>query len=552
MGAPDARVPPRLTGVTVQRLEDRYGRVAADLRVSLTDRCNLRCSYCMPAEGLDWMPNEEVLTDEEVVHLIRIGVQMLGIREVRFTGGEPLVRRGLVDIVAGTRALDPDLELSITTNALGLTRMARTLADAGLDRVNVSLDTVRPDTFHQITRRDRFADVVSGLEAAKAAGLGPVKINAVLLRGVNDDQAPELLRWCLERGYDLRFIEQMPLDAQHGWSREGMVTADEIFDRLGAEFDLSPAEEPRGSAPAELFRVDGGPATVGVIASVTRPFCGDCDRVRLTADGQVRNCLFAREESDLRGRPARRRLRRGDRGPLGGRHARQAGRPRHRRPVVPPARPPDVRHRGLTDHRRVGADVRPSHRRVGADVPGRRVESALVGDDVLEEAPGAEEVRQRRAVLVARQPGLAALRGVQLRVVPEQRPGGVGLAAAWRSSGRSRHCSQLVPTRECAVPDGHGGSRPARSGPGRGRPSLAPQFCHGGGLCQISRARASRSASTAAGSGRGVRDAADDRSGCRQLRPDRTGRAQLEAVAARRRSCWPAPRRCTAAPARRR
>ena len=286
--------------MNTQRLEDRYGRVAADLRVSLTDRCNLRCSYCMPAEGLDWMPNEEVLTDDEVVHLIRIGVQRLGIREVRFTGGEPLVRRGLVDIVARTRALDPALELSITTNALGLTRNAQALADAGLDRVNVSLDTVRADTFHRITRRDRFADVVAGLEAAKAAGLGPVKINAVLLRGVNDEQAPELLRWCLERGYDLRFIEQMPLDAQHGWSREGMVTADEIFALLGAEFDLSPAVEPRGSAPAELFRVDGGPATVGVIASVTRPFCGDCDRVRLTADGQVRNCLFAREESDLR------------------------------------------------------------------------------------------------------------------------------------------------------------------------------------------------------------------------------------------------------------
>jgi cyclic pyranopterin phosphate synthase len=286
--------------VTTQRLEDRYGRVAADLRVSLTDRCNLRCSYCMPAEGLDWMPNDEVLTDDEVVDLIRIAVQRLGIREVRFTGGEPLVRRGLVDIVARTRALDPALELSITTNALGLTRNARALADAGLDRVNVSLDTARADTFHQITRRDRFSDVVAGLEAAKAAGLGPVKINAVLLRGVNDAQAPELLRWCLERGYDLRFIEQMPLDAQHGWSREGMVTADEIFALLGTEFDLSPAVEPRGSAPAELFRVDGGPATVGVIASVTRPFCGDCDRVRLTADGQVRNCLFAREESDLR------------------------------------------------------------------------------------------------------------------------------------------------------------------------------------------------------------------------------------------------------------
>src|SRR5512141_1676858 len=243
--------------MTTGALADGFGRIATDLRVSLTDRCNLRCSYCMPAEGLDWMPNDEVLTDDEVVHLIRIGVQRLGIREVRFTGGEPLVRRGLVDIVARTRALDPALELSITTNALGLTRNAQALADAGLNRVNVSLDTVRADTFHQITRRDRFGDVVAGLEAAKAAGLGPVKINAVLLRGVNDTQAPELLRWCLERGYDLRFIEQMPLDAQHGWSREGMVTADEIFALLGAEFDLSPAVEPRGSAPAELFRVDG-------------------------------------------------------------------------------------------------------------------------------------------------------------------------------------------------------------------------------------------------------------------------------------------------------
>ena len=279
-------------------LADRFGRVATDLRVSLTDRCNLRCNYCMPAEGLDWLPTEQTLTDDEVVRLITIGVERLGITEVRFTGGEPLLRRGLVDIVGRTHALG--VETSLTTNALGLSRTAQALADAGLDRINASIDTVRPETFALITRRDRFADVVSGLEAAKAAGLGPVKINAVLLRGVNDDQAPELLRWCLERGYDLRFIEQMPLDAQHGWSREGMVTADEIFDRLGAEFDLSPAEEPRGSAPAELFRVDGGPATVGVIASVTRPFCGDCDRVRLTADGQVRNCLFAREESDLR------------------------------------------------------------------------------------------------------------------------------------------------------------------------------------------------------------------------------------------------------------
>ena len=281
-------------------LQDRYGRVATDLRVSLTDRCNLRCSYCMPAEGLDWLPGDEVLTDDEVVRLVDIGVRMLGIREVRFTGGEPLVRRGLVDIVRRSKEIDPSVDVSLTTNALGLERTAQALADAGLDRVNVSLDSVRSDTFHTITRRDRFADVVAGLRAAQAAGLTPVKINAVLLRGTNDDQAPELLRWALDHGYSLRFIEQMPLDAQHDWSRTEMVTADEILASLEQEFTLTPASEPRGSAPAELWTVDGGPATVGVIASVTRPFCGDCDRVRLTADGQVRNCLFAREESDLR------------------------------------------------------------------------------------------------------------------------------------------------------------------------------------------------------------------------------------------------------------
>src|SRR3954453_18160398 len=234
------------------------------------------------------------------MRLITIAVERLGVREVRFTGGEPLLRRGLSDIVRRTTALMPRPETSITTNALGLTRTAAALAAAGLDRVNVSLDTVRREDFTTITRRDRLHDVVAGLEAAVAAGLGPVKVNAVLLRGINDDQAPELLAWCLERGYQLRFIEQMPLDAQHGWSREGMITADEIFASLATVFTLEPAAEPRGSAPAELFTVDGGPATVGVIASVTRPFCGDCDRVRLTADGQVRNCLFAREESDLR------------------------------------------------------------------------------------------------------------------------------------------------------------------------------------------------------------------------------------------------------------
>jgi GTP 3',8-cyclase len=281
-------------------LVDRYGRQATDLRVSLTDRCNLRCEYCMPAEGLDWLPTDDVLTDAEVVRLINIAVTRLGVDEVRFTGGEPLVRRGLVDIVGATTALRPRPRTALTTNALGLQRTARALADAGLDRVNVSLDTIRQDTFAQITRRDRLHDVLAGLAAASEQGLAPVKINAVLLRDVNDDQAPELLRWAIDHGYQLRFIEQMPLDAQHGWRRDTMITADEIFARLAERFTLTPDSEERGSAPAERFLVDGGPATVGVIASITRPFCGDCDRVRLTADGQVRNCLFAREESDLR------------------------------------------------------------------------------------------------------------------------------------------------------------------------------------------------------------------------------------------------------------
>lgn len=284
----------------MQPLGDSHGRIATDLRVSLTDRCNLRCNYCMPAEGLAWLPHEETLTDDEVVRLIRIGVTMLGITEVRFTGGEPLLRRGLPEIVGRTKALLPSPEVSLTTNALGLERTAAALAHAGLDRVNVSLDTVRPDDFATITRRDRFDDVVRGIEAARLAGLDPVKVNAVLLRGINDDQAPELLAWCLDRGLHLRFIEQMPLDAQHSWEREAMVTADEILASLETRYALSPARAPRGSAPAEEFLVDGGPITVGVIASVTRPFCGDCDRVRLTADGQIVNCLFSREESDLR------------------------------------------------------------------------------------------------------------------------------------------------------------------------------------------------------------------------------------------------------------
>lgn len=286
-------------------LSDSYGRVATDLRVSLTDRCNLRCSYCMPPEGLDWLPNADQLTDDELIRLLGIAVGRLGVEEVRFTGGEPLLRRGLVDIVARTAALRPRPEISLTTNGIGLVRLAGPLRAAGLDRINVSLDTLDDATFVRLARRDRLADVLAGLAAAAEAGLTPVKVNAVLMRGVNDHEAVNLLQFCLDHGYQLRFIEQMPLDAQHGWRRKDMVTADEILAMLCVKFDLVPDDPAdRGSAPAEAFLIDGGPVRVGVIGSVTRPFCGACDRVRLTADGQVRNCLFARQESDLR-RPLR-------------------------------------------------------------------------------------------------------------------------------------------------------------------------------------------------------------------------------------------------------
>ncbi|UED83476.1 GTP 3',8-cyclase MoaA [Streptomyces profundus] len=281
-------------------LLDTHGRVATDLRVSLTDRCNLRCTYCMPEEGLAWLAKPELLTDDEIVRLVGVAVGELGVTEVRFTGGEPMLRPGLVSVVERIAALTPRPRLSLTTNGIGLERTADALREAGLDRVNVSLDTLSSEVFQRITRRRRHGDVLRGLAAAKAAGLTPVKVNSVLLPGVNDTEAPELLAWALEHEYELRFIEQMPLDAQHGWQRDKMITADEVLRSLRTRFTLTP-EDGRGSAPAERWLVDGGPGRVGVIGSVTRPFCSACDRTRLTADGQVRNCLFAHEESDLRG-----------------------------------------------------------------------------------------------------------------------------------------------------------------------------------------------------------------------------------------------------------
>ncbi|MFB9908895.1 GTP 3',8-cyclase MoaA [Allokutzneria oryzae] len=282
-------------------LIDRFGRKATDLRVSVTDRCNLRCSYCMPAEGLDWLPGSDLLTSEELTRLISVAVRDLGVDEIRFTGGEPLLRKDILDVIAGAARLTPRPRMSLTTNGLRLPELAAGLKAAGLDRVNVSLDTLRADRFFTLTRRDRLTKVLDGMAAAAEAGLTPVKVNAVLMRGVNDDEAVPLLEYCLDRGYELRFIEQMPLDPQHGWDRDRMVTASEILDMLRGAFVLTPHPAPRGGAPAERWVVDGGRGSVGVIASVTQPFCSDCDRTRLTADGQVRSCLFATTETDLRG-----------------------------------------------------------------------------------------------------------------------------------------------------------------------------------------------------------------------------------------------------------
>jgi cyclic pyranopterin phosphate synthase len=285
-------------------LSDSFGRVATDLRVSLTDRCNLRCTYCMPEEGLAWLPGDQLLSAQELVRVISLAVDE-GVTEVRFTGGEPLLRKDLVEIVAGVSELDRPPSISLTTNGIGLAARAQDLRDAGLRRINISLDTLDPGRFMTLTRRDRIKDVFAGIDAALAAGLDPVKLNTVLMRGVNDDEALDLTRWSLRTGVHLRFIEQMPLDPQHAWSREEMVTVEEILQSLSTELEVVPHDAPRGSEPAEKWQVtdpsEGLTGTVGIIGSVTRPFCQSCDRVRLTSDGQLRNCLFAKEESDLRG-----------------------------------------------------------------------------------------------------------------------------------------------------------------------------------------------------------------------------------------------------------
>jgi cyclic pyranopterin phosphate synthase len=280
-------------------LVDTQGREVRDLRISVTDRCNLRCVYCMPAEGMPWLPKGDLLTYEEITRFSAVCLD-LGVRGIRLTGGEPTVRADLPVLVRMLSGLRPDLDLSMTTNGLKLVAMAEQLRQAGLRRVNVSLDTLDRRRFHQIARRDRFDEVIAGLEAARRVGFHPIKVNVVLMRGFNEDEAVPLARWGREQGYEVRFIEWMPLDFGHSWSREKLVPAAEILRQIDAQFPVEPARQADPSAPATLYRYRDGQGSVGVIASVTRPFCGHCDRIRLTADGQIRTCLFALKEYDFR------------------------------------------------------------------------------------------------------------------------------------------------------------------------------------------------------------------------------------------------------------
>ncbi|NQD86445.1 GTP 3',8-cyclase MoaA [Paenarthrobacter sp. CM16] len=283
---------------TSSQLVDRMGRTARDLRISVTEKCSLKCTYCMPEEGLPAIPRQCLLSPAEIGRLVRIATTMLGIREVRFTGGEPLMRADLEDIVAESRSVAPDTDLSITTNAIGLDRRINGLVEAGLNRLNISLDTIDRSAFARLTRRDRLKDVLSGIRAASTTTRHPLKINAVLMQETLD-QAPDLLAWALEHGHKLRFIEQMPLDADHAWAKNTMVPAEELLGVLRERFTLTNPFRTDPSAPAEEWLINGGPYTVGIIAAVTRPFCADCDRTRITAEGTIRTCLFSDDETDL-------------------------------------------------------------------------------------------------------------------------------------------------------------------------------------------------------------------------------------------------------------
>ncbi len=277
-------------------LVDGFGRQVQDLRISVTDRCNFRCTYCMPKEGLHWLPRPDILSFEEIVRVARVFVERFGITSVRLTGGEPTVRAHLPALVEQLAALG--VELSMTTNGASLAGLAGPLRRAGLHRVTVSCDSLRPGRFAEITGRDMLGQVLAGIDAAVASGLQPVKLNSVVVRGVNDDEVVDLARFGRERGVEVRFIEFMPLDASGQWSAGKVVASAEVVARINEAYPLEPLTH--GPEPAERFRYLDGAGTVGVVASVTRPFCASCDRVRLTAEGALRSCLFAVREADLR------------------------------------------------------------------------------------------------------------------------------------------------------------------------------------------------------------------------------------------------------------
>lgn len=277
---------------------DAFGRVATDLRVSVIDRCNFRCRYCMPAEGLPWLAKDETLTADEIERLVRLFVG-LGVRSVKFTGGEPTVRPDLPELIRRVRALPDDLDLSLTTNGYLLDRLAGSLRAGGLDRITVSCDSLLAHRFAEMTRRDALGRVTAGLQAATAAGFSPIKVNCVVIRGSNDDEVVDFARLARATGYEVRFIEYMPLDADRTWDRSNVVPSSEVFDAISRIFPLSLV--PEGDEPATMFRfADGAPGAIGFISSVTEPFCESCDRVRLTADGRLLACLFALEDTDLR------------------------------------------------------------------------------------------------------------------------------------------------------------------------------------------------------------------------------------------------------------
>ncbi len=277
-------------------LVDRFGRIHTDLRISVTDRCNFRCQYCMPSEGMVWLDRSDVLTFEEIERVARLLVERAGVGSIRLTGGEPTVRASLPVLIEKLAALDVDL--SMTTNGATLSRHAADYRAAGLRRLNISLDTLDPDRFVQLTRRNELERVLAGVDAAVAVGFDPVKVNAVLMRGINDDEIIRFLEMGRSKGVIVRFIEFMPLDAQGEWSSDRVVSYEEILTTVSRHFDFQPIS--RGSSPAERFRYTDGSGEFGVIASVTEPFCESCDRIRLTAEGQIRNCLFALDHVDLR------------------------------------------------------------------------------------------------------------------------------------------------------------------------------------------------------------------------------------------------------------